>query len=123
MKKFIKYALICAMTLPVVTSCHMLDEDTFGAATVEDMLQNEENVVSLVGQAYADLRFMHDFNSSKLGGKFCRIAQKAFSNIDDYYLTLGERVDIFLEEEYGKHPPKVMEATPEDEPVEDNKPV
>lgn len=70
-----------------------------------------------------DLRFMHDFNSSKLGGKFCRIGQKAFSNIDDYYLTLGERVDIFLEEEYGKHPPKVMEATPEDEPVEDNNPV
>ena len=55
-----KYALICAMTLPVFTSCHMLDEDTFGAATVEDMLKNEENVVSLVGQAYADLRFMHD---------------------------------------------------------------
>ena len=60
MKKFIKYALICAMTLPVVTSCHMLDEETFGAATVDDMLKNEENVVSLVGQAYADLRFMHD---------------------------------------------------------------
>ena len=60
MKKFMKYALICAMTLPVFTSCHMLDEETFGAATVEDMLKNEENVVSLVGQAYADLRFMHD---------------------------------------------------------------
>ena len=60
MKKLMKYALICAMTLPMITSCHMLDEDTFGAATVEDMLQNEENIVSLVGQAYADLRFMHD---------------------------------------------------------------
>jgi len=60
MKKFMKYALICAITLPIFSSCHMLDEETFGAATVEDMLQNEENVVSLVGQAYADLRFMHD---------------------------------------------------------------
>lgn len=60
MKKFMKYALICAITLPIFSSCHMLDEDTFGAATVDGMLQNEENVVSLVGQAYADLRFMHD---------------------------------------------------------------
>lgn len=60
MKTFKKYALICAMSLPLITSCHMLDEETFGAATVEDMLKNEDNVVSLVGQAYADLRFMHD---------------------------------------------------------------
>lgn len=60
MKKFMKYALICAITLPIFSSCNMLEEDTFGAATVDGMLQNEENVVSLVGQAYADLRFMHD---------------------------------------------------------------
>ncbi len=60
MKKFIKYALICAIVLPFATSCNMLEEEKFGAATVEDMLQNEDNVVSLVGQAYADLRFMHD---------------------------------------------------------------
>lgn len=60
MKKIFKYALICAMTLPLATSCNMLEEEKFGAATVEDMLKNEENVVSLVGQAYADLRFMHD---------------------------------------------------------------
>ena len=60
MKKLIKYALICAIVTPIVASCNMLEEETFGAATVEDMLKNEENVVSLVGQAYADLRFMHD---------------------------------------------------------------
>lgn len=48
MKKFMKYALICAITLPVFSSCNMLEEDTFGAATVDGMLQNEENVVSLL---------------------------------------------------------------------------
>lgn len=70
-----------------------------------------------------DLRFMHEFNSSKLGGKFCRIAQKAFANVEDYYSKLGEKLEAFLKEEYVRHPPKVMEATPEDEPVEVDKPV
>ena len=41
-------------------SCNLLEEENFGKPTTDAMLQNEENVVSLVGQAYADLRFMHD---------------------------------------------------------------
>ncbi len=61
MKKFIIYALACVMALPLLTSCEkMLEEESFGRPTTDDMLRNEENVVSLVGQAYADLKFMHD---------------------------------------------------------------
>ncbi len=61
MKNILKYALLGALAVPVLfTSCDMLEEENFGKLTIDAMLQNEENVVSLVGQAYADLRFMHD---------------------------------------------------------------
>lgn len=60
MKKIFKYALICALALPVFSSCDMLEEENFGKPTTDAMLQNEDNVVRLVGQCYADLRFMHD---------------------------------------------------------------
>ena len=61
MKKIFKYALICAIALPVLSSCEgFLEEENFGKPTTDQMLQNEENVTNLVGQAYADLRFMHD---------------------------------------------------------------
>lgn len=62
MNKFAKYALVSALVMPMVfTSCdNMLEEENFGKPTTDAMLQNEENVVCLVGQAYADLRFMHD---------------------------------------------------------------
>ena len=61
MKKIFKYALMCAIALPVFSSCEgFLEEENFGKPTTDQMLQNEENVTNLVGQAYADLRFMHD---------------------------------------------------------------
>lgn len=61
MKNTIKHALLSALALPMLfTSCNMLEEENFGKPTTDAMLQNEENVVCLVGQAYADLRFMHD---------------------------------------------------------------
>lgn len=61
MKNIIKHALLSALALPILfTSCNMLEEENFGKPTTDAMLQNEENVVCLVGQAYADLRFMHD---------------------------------------------------------------
>ncbi|MGN0187940.1 MAG: RagB/SusD family nutrient uptake outer membrane protein, partial [Candidatus Cryptobacteroides sp.] len=60
MKNICKSALLgAAMTLSFA-SCSLLEEENFGRPTTDAMLQNEENVVSLVGQAYADLRFMHD---------------------------------------------------------------
>ncbi len=60
MKKTMIYALLCMMALPVFNSCNMLEEENFGKPTTEEMLKNEENVICLVGQAYADLKFMHD---------------------------------------------------------------
>ena len=61
MKTIVKYALVSAIAMPMLfASCNLLEEENFGKPTTDAMLQNEENVVSLVGQAYADLRFMHD---------------------------------------------------------------
>lgn len=61
MKTIVKYALVSAIAMPMLfASCDLLEEENFGKPTTDAMLQNEENVVSLVGQAYADLRFMHD---------------------------------------------------------------
>lgn len=60
MKQFIKIAIICIVALPFFCSCDLLEEENFGRPTTEEMLKNEQNVVNLIGQAYADLRFMHD---------------------------------------------------------------
>ena len=61
MKTIVKYALVSAIAMPMLfASCNLLEEENFGKPTTDAMLQNEENVVALVGQAYADLRFMHD---------------------------------------------------------------
>ena len=61
MKTLVKYALVSAIAMPMMfASCNLLEEENFGKPTTDAMLQNEENVVALVGQAYADLRFMHD---------------------------------------------------------------
>lgn len=61
MKKYLIYVLVTVLYLPVFTSCEgMLDEVNYGNPTMEDMLQNEENVILLVGQAYADVKWLHD---------------------------------------------------------------
>lgn len=60
MKKTI-YALAIALALPLFSSCEgMLDEKNYGNPTIEEMMTNPENVVLLVGQAYADLKWVHD---------------------------------------------------------------
>ena len=60
MKKIL-YIIAIALALPVFTSCSgMLEEENFGNPTIESMMGNEENVVLLVGQAYADLKWVHD---------------------------------------------------------------
>ena len=38
----------------------LLDEVNYGNPTVEEMMTSEDNVVMLVGQIYADLKFTHD---------------------------------------------------------------
>ena len=60
MKKIL-YIIAIALALPVFNSCAgMLEEDNFGNPTIESMMGNEENVILLVGQAYADLKWVHD---------------------------------------------------------------
>lgn len=61
MKKMIFTALLGAMFLPLLTGCRdMLEEETFGSPTVEDMMADENNVILLVGQAYAEVKWVHD---------------------------------------------------------------
>ena len=60
MKKIL-YIITIALALPLFSSCAgMLEEDNFGNPTIESMMSNEENIVLLVGQAYADLKWVHD---------------------------------------------------------------
>ena len=59
MKKFFIVALAAVALLS--TSCEgFLQEENFGNPTIEDMMANEENVVLLVGQAYAEVKWVHD---------------------------------------------------------------
>ena len=59
MKKFFIVALAAVALLS--TSCDgFLEEENFGNPTIEDMMSNEQNVVLLVGQAYAEVKWVHD---------------------------------------------------------------
>lgn len=59
MKKIFLYALTTVAILS--TSCEgMLKEEVYGKPTAEEMLTNEENVAKVVGQAYADVKWLHD---------------------------------------------------------------
>ena len=59
MKKFFIVALAAVALL--TTSCEgFLEEENFGNPTIEEMMSNEQNVVLLVGQAYAEVKWVHD---------------------------------------------------------------
>ena len=61
MKKIILYILTPIVMLTSLSSCEgMLDEPNYGNPTVDEMLTNEANTVLMVGQAYADLKWVHD---------------------------------------------------------------
>ena len=60
MKKKIIYTFATALLALSGASCNMLDEVNYGNPTVEDMMSNEENVVMLVGQIYANVKYTHD---------------------------------------------------------------
>ncbi|MBR1516328.1 MAG: RagB/SusD family nutrient uptake outer membrane protein [Paludibacteraceae bacterium] len=61
MKKYIYSSLIALFCLTAFTACEdMLKEDTFGKPTADEILSNEDNIVLMVAQAYADLKFVHD---------------------------------------------------------------
>ena len=60
MKKIL-YVITIALALPFFNSCAgLLEEENFGNPTIESMMGNEENIILLVGQAYADLKWVHD---------------------------------------------------------------
>ena len=60
MKKIL-YIIAIALALPVFNSCAgLLEEENYGNPTIESMMGKEENVILLVGQAYADLKWVHD---------------------------------------------------------------
>lgn len=59
MKKIFIYALAAVALLS--TGCkNMLDEEVFGEPTSEEMLANPENVAMVVGQAYSEVKWLHD---------------------------------------------------------------
>lgn len=52
---------LTAIILLMITACDsMLEEKNYGNPTVEDMVKQEQNVSLLVGQAYADVKWLHD---------------------------------------------------------------
>ncbi|MBP5488093.1 MAG: RagB/SusD family nutrient uptake outer membrane protein [Bacteroidales bacterium] len=50
-----------AVTVILAASCdRMLEEVNYGSPTTKDLMTNEENVALLVGQCYADVKWLHD---------------------------------------------------------------
>ena len=60
MKKIL-YIIVTVLFTTAVSSCDgLLEEENFGNPTVEEMMSNPDNVGLLVGQIYADLKWVHD---------------------------------------------------------------
>lgn len=53
-------AAFAAITTSVASCKGLLEEVNYGNPTVEDMMSSEKNVILLVGQIYADLKWTHD---------------------------------------------------------------
>lgn len=61
MKNIVKIIISASLTMPILFSCNSwLEEKNYGNPTTKDMMFKEENVVLLVGQAYADVKWLHD---------------------------------------------------------------
>lgn len=64
MKKFILMLAAAATLMGSMSACTafegLLDEQNYGNPTVDEMVTDEQNVVLLVGQCYADLKWIHD---------------------------------------------------------------
>ncbi len=59
MKKVLLYTI--AVLSCICTSCKgMLDEEIYGKPTTDEMLANSDNVAKVVGQAYAEITWLHD---------------------------------------------------------------
>ncbi len=60
MKKIIYTTAIAALALSAASCDNMLEEVNYGNPTIEDMMTSEENVIMMVGQIYADVKYTHD---------------------------------------------------------------
>lgn len=60
MKKSIIYALIIALGLSLTSCKDFLEEKAYGNPTSEELLKSADNMALLVGQAYAELKWLHD---------------------------------------------------------------
>ena len=59
MKKSIKYFCAAVLSLSAVSCDGLLEEKNYGNPTIEDMM-TPENVILTIGQAYADVKWVHD---------------------------------------------------------------
>lgn len=94
MKKILYIIAAIAIAMPFFSSCEdMLEEENYGNPTVDSMMGKEENVVLLVGQAYADLKWVHDHwgywgvNSLTSDECLCPIRMPGEHWKDSYYWT------------------------------------
>lgn len=60
MKKLAFYICLGVAALCTTSCDDMLDEVVYGQPTAQEMLANQENVARVVGQAYADVKWLHD---------------------------------------------------------------
>ena len=62
MKSLNKYLVVSLFMASLFSfqSCNMLDEEIYGQVTAEELMQNEANLVLLLAQPYADMKFVHD---------------------------------------------------------------
>ena len=63
MKNLNKYFLISVLTVAAFafSGCKdMLEEDLHGRVTASDLMENEDNLIMLLAQPYADMKFVHD---------------------------------------------------------------
>lgn len=59
--KNIIYILFFFVSVGMLSSCDSwLEEENFGNPTTQDLLKDEANIVLLVGQSYADIKWIHD---------------------------------------------------------------
>lgn len=60
MKKFLIYTLAIAIGLSLTSCKDFLEERAYGNPTSEELLKEPDNMALLVGQAYAELKWLHD---------------------------------------------------------------
>ncbi len=59
-KLFYILAAACVVSMSMTSCSDLLEEDNFGNPSVEDMMSNADGAVMVIGQAYADLKWIHD---------------------------------------------------------------